>query len=276
MNAVEVSGELGSEPTVDLPASFVTDGAEHVDAIAGDGPVIESANQGVVFDATLFDGATGTEVPITAYAGDQTQVIGLSNVYAQIPGLESALQCASEGSRVVASLGADGIAESYAQQIAQFAAQYGLEIDPTNMVAVVDLQRVLPAAADGKPVYNDGFGLPSVVRAPSGEPGVIVPDGDAPAEQVTQTLLAGDGAEISEGDAVTVQYTSVSWSTKSVSTSTWQSGQPTTATTAELPEGFADALEGATVGSQLLTVLPGEGGDASVSVIDVLGAVSAG
>ncbi|WP_156759492.1 FKBP-type peptidyl-prolyl cis-trans isomerase [Microbacterium karelineae] len=276
MSAVEVSGELGAAPTVEMPRSFVADGTEHADAITGDGPVISSANQGVVFDATLFDGVTGTEVPITAYAGDQTQVIGLTNVYTQLPGLEDALQCATEGSRVVASLGADGIAESYAQQIAQFAAQYGLEIDPANMVAVVDLQRVLPAAADGSPVYNDGFGLPSVVRAPGGEPGVIIPDGDAPTEPTTQTLLAGDGPAITEGDAVTVQYTTVSWSTRSVSTSTWQSGQPATATIAELPEGFADALDGATIGSQVLTVVPGADGDATVSVIDVLGSVSAG
>ncbi|WP_110589158.1 FKBP-type peptidyl-prolyl cis-trans isomerase [Microbacterium suaedae] len=274
MNAVEVSGEFGTEPVVELPASFVTDDAEHADAIVGDGPVIDSASQGVVFDATLFDGGSGTEIPITAYAGDPTQVIGLSNIYAQIPGLEDALQCATEGSRVVASLGADGIAETYAQQIVQFASQYGLDVDPTNMVAVVDLQRVLPAAADGQPVYNDGFGLPSVVRAPGGEPGVIVPDGAAPDEQVTQTLLAGDGAELAEGDTVTVQYTSVSWSAKAVSTSTWQTGQPTTSTVDQLPEGFADALEGATIGSQVLTVVPGDG-DATVSVIDVLGAVPA-
>ncbi|NHI16796.1 FKBP-type peptidyl-prolyl cis-trans isomerase [Microbacterium excoecariae] len=273
LSAVDVQGALGQSPTVDFPLPFVAIEADHLDLVTGDGPVIESTAQGVVFDATLYDGATGTPIPMTAYSGDETQVLGLTNVVAQLPGMEDAFLCASEGSRVVAALGEDGISESFASQIVQFGAQYGLDIDTSSMVAVIDIARVLPASADGSPVYNEGHGLPSVVRTPDGVPGIIIPDGDAPTEQAALTLLQGDGPELSGDEAVTLQYTSVSWGTRTVTTSTWESGAPATATLDQLPEGFADALAGATVGSQVMVVVPDGDGGATVSVIDVLGAV---
>ncbi len=276
MNAVEVSGEIGSQPTVDFPMPFVAENAEHADVEQGDGPVIESMQQAVRFDATLYEGTTGVEIPLTTYSGDQSQVLGLSALVEQLPGLESAFECASEGSRVVAALGKEGLSEAFAQQITQYGAQTGAELDPTRMIAVVDVHRVVPGAADGAHVYNDGHGLPSVVRTPDGVPGVIVPDGAAPTDQVTQTLLKGDGDAIGEGDLLTVQMTSVDWSTRSVSTNTWESGAPATTTADQLPEGVPQALEGATVGSQIMTIVPGQGGSATITVIDVLGAVAAG
>jgi peptidylprolyl isomerase len=68
-----------------------------------------------------------------------------------------------------------------------------------------------------------------------------------------------------------VHYTSVSWATSSVSSSTWDSGTPASGALDELPEGFDEALAGATVGSQVVTVVPGDDGAATVSVIDILG-----
>lgn len=281
----EVSGEIGADLAVDLPASFRSAHAGHADVTTGDGALIESMGQSAVLDVALVDPATGVSLPVNASGGDETQVFPLSAFLDLMPGLESSLECASEGSTFVASLGEKGFSDDFAQQAQlAFAQQVMTESgggetpevpDPESLVAVVEVHRVLPASADGSPVYNAAFGMPSVVRDPDGVPGVTIPDAAAPTEQTTQTLLQGDGEKVAESDVVTLQYTSVGWATRAVTTSTWQSGAPTTTTIDQLPPGFAEAITGAQVGSQILTVVPGSDGDATVSVIDVLGTVPA-
>ncbi|WP_029149702.1 FKBP-type peptidyl-prolyl cis-trans isomerase [Microbacterium indicum] len=290
MGDIAVDGDAGSTLTVDAPEPFVSKSAEHLDLTTGDGPVITSTSQAIVADVTLVDGETGAQLTAAAPAGDLTQVLPIQTFLTAMPGLEDALMCASEGSRVVAALGAGGIEDSYGQQLTSASQQNAMidqvqgtdtwpggfdTVDGSRTLVVVDIERVLPASADGSPVYNSGHGMPSVVRTPEGVPGVIVPDGDAPTEQKTQTLLAGDGAEVADRDVVTIQYLSVNWNTKAQTTSTWESGSPATTTLDQLPAGFADAITGATVGSQILTVVPGDDGNATVSVIDVLGSVAA-
>ena len=282
--AVDVSGDFGPDMTVDAPEGFRSAAPEVSDVEVGDGPVIESMDQAVAFDVLFVDPATGAKIPLWDAPGSLTRVATPTAVSQQmLPAIEDALTCASEGSRIVASLGEEGVTPEFGQQLQSVLQQVGQssseepveapELD--SVLLVIDVNRVLPAAADGSPVYNAAFGMPSVVRDTDGVPGISVPVADAPTEQTTQTLLEGDGAEVSETDAVTVQYTNVSWSSRSVTTSTWESGAPETSTLAELPEGFAEALEGVTVGSQVLTIVPDESGDATVSVIDVLGAVPA-
>ena len=184
---------------------------------------------------------------------------------------------------MVATFGDDGVVPEFGAQVQQVLQQVAVQQgndgaetpDLSSIVAVIDVNRVLPASAEGSLVYNADSGMPRVVRDANGVPGVTIPAGSAPAEQETQTLIAGDGAEIAEGELLTLQYTNVRWSSGSVANSTWQSDSPETAALEELPEGFAEALEGATIGSQILTVVPDGDGDATVSVIDVLGAVPA-
>lgn len=284
IDAVKVSGEFGPDMEVDAPAPFRTGDVAFNDVSRGDGPLIESMQQGVALDLLFVDPATGAQVPMWGEPGSLTRIVTPSMVGEQmLPGLEDALRCASGGTRMVAAFGEDGIVPEFGEQLQQVlqqvAQQNGSENaeapDLSSVVAVIDVNRVLPASAEGSLVYNAASGMPSVVRDPDGVPGVTIPRASAPSEQVTQTLIAGDGAEIAEGDAVTLQYTSVRWSSGSVTNSTWQGEAPETNTLDQLPDGFSDALAGATVGSQVLTVVPGEGGDATVSVIDVLGAVPA-
>jgi len=85
---------------------------------------------------------------------------------------------------------------------------------------------------------------------------------------------------------VTVHYTGYIWETGEVFDSSWESGKPAQFQLAEgqLIKGFIKAIEGQTVGSQVITVLPpAEGyGDAAqgsipanstlIFVIDILGA----
>lgn len=282
--SIDVSGDFGADMTVDAPAGFRSADVAVGDIVVGDGPVIESMNQGVAFDVLFVDPATGAKIPLWDGPGSMMRVATPTAVSQQmLPAIEDALACASEGSRIVASLGEDGVTEEFGAQLQSVLQQVGQAAgagdaeapDLDSVLLVIDVNRVLPAAADGTPVYNSAFGMPSVVRDTNGVPGITVPIADAPTEQTTQTLLKGDGAVLGESDAVTVQYTNVSWTSRSVTTSTWESGAPETSALADLPEGFAEALKGATVGSQVLTVVPGESGEATVSVIDVLGAVPA-
>jgi FKBP-type peptidyl-prolyl cis-trans isomerase len=88
---------------------------------------------------------------------------------------------------------------------------------------------------------------------------------------------------------VLVQYTGVRWSNGETFDSTWdKGGVPTSFSTTGVVTGFQKALEGQTVGSQVLVVMPpaegyGEGeinstdlkGETLVFVVDILGAQQA-
>ena len=120
---------------------------------------------------------------------------------------------------------------------------------------MVDLHKVYLSRATGSLVYNDALGLPTVVRAPDGRPGVIVPDNDAPEDLVVQTLIKGDGPEVTGEQAAFVAYTGVNWDDHTVIDTTWDATPASISFGDDAPE-FADALKGATVGSQVLVVLP--------------------
>ncbi len=123
---------------------------------------------------------------------------------------------------------------------------------------MVDLHKVYLSRATGSLVYNAALGLPTVVRAPDGRPGVIIPDNDAPEELVVQTLIKGDGAEVTGDQAAFVAYTGVNWDDHTVIDTTWDTTPAAISFGDDAPE-FADALKGATVGSQVLVVLPPAG-----------------
>ena len=122
-----------------------------------------------------------------------------------------------------------------------------------------------------------------MVRAPDGRPGVIIPDGEPPADLTKQTLIKGDGPVVASDDTVRVNYTGVSWDDRSVFETTWDS-QPASVDLSgtDVPPGFAEALKGQTVGSQVMVVVPADKvGDKAqgsipakstlVYVIDILG-----
>jgi peptidylprolyl isomerase len=287
MSLIEVSGALDSTPSLDVRTPFVTHEDAHADIEPGDGPFITDIDQPGVLDITLYDGETGATLLGTAYSGDLSSIGALSGWTRQFPALEDALLCAREGSRIAVAISPDGIAE----ETRAYYAQAGLPEDG-SLIAVVDVRKVLPRAASGQVQFNDGLGLPTVVRTPEGVPGIIVPDAEAPDEVVVQTLIKGDGPVLAQDEAAVLQYTGVTWDQREVFDSTWQTDPETPATPAVLsPQqvvpGFAQALEGQTIGSQVMVVIPpdqGYGDQAQgaipanstlVFVIDILGSVPA-
>ncbi|TDN93019.1 hypothetical protein [Microbacterium sp. BK668] len=266
---VTVSGDAGAEPDVAVRTPFHVSETSFGDIQEGDGTALSSKNQAVVLDLQIVSGETGEVLVSTPYDGDLSRVNTYDRWIQAVPAFETALECATEGTRAVVALAPGGIE-------AETAASLGLG-ENDSAVAVVDVQKVFLPHAQGSLVYNDALGLPTVVRAPDGRPGIIVPDATAPEDLVAQTLIKGDGPAVSADEPIRVHATSVSWDDRTVLDSTWDT-QPASTTLDQIVPGAAEALGEVTVGSQILVVLPaGDGSDdgsaasPGVFVIDILG-----
>jgi peptidylprolyl isomerase len=265
---VEVAGPLDEAPEVEVRTPFRVDSTTSWVIERGDGAAITDDRQTAALDISLISGTTGEPLVATAYDSAAIQSISLDRWAESFPALPGALQCATEGSRVAVALSTDGIAS-------EALAGLGLE-EGDSAIAVVDVRKVFLPRADGADQFTESRGLPTVVRAPDGRPGIIVPEGDAPTEPVVQVLKKGDGAAVTRDASVVVHVTSVAWDDpKTGVDSTWDS-EPAVLTLDTVPAVLADALDGKSVGSQLLVVDPGqtegdEAGEARVYVIDILG-----
>lgn len=264
---IKVSGATGDRPEIALPTPFHTKKTAWADVTSGAGTPITSKNQLVVLDVTLVDGTTGKPVVGTAYDGTLTKVFSLSQWESSVPAFSKALQCATAGSRVKVAIPPGGFSDTMSDG-STFPKDH-------SAVAVVDVRKVYLTRATGTVQFNQGQGLPAIVRAPDGRPGVIVPDGAAPDHVVAQTLVKGAGAVVDPKDLLRLAYTAVDWTSKAVASTTWDA-EPQSVAPSSLPTGVADALRGATVGSQLMVVVPksklGAGAsDTEIFVIDILG-----
>lgn len=274
MDLITVSGPIENVPDVSVYAPFQTSSTAYADVEEGSGTQITTTAQLAVLDVTLISGETGDLIVSTAYDGNLSSPIPLTQWTTSFPGFEDALSCAEEGARVAIAL-APGDIE------AQTAAGLGIG-EEDSAVAVVDVRKVYLPKAEGDLRFNAGNGLPAVVRAPDGRPGIIVPDGAAPEDLVVQTLVEGDGEEVTGDTPVRVHYTGVLWDDRTVFDSTWDA-EPASLTLDGVVPGFAQALEGQTVGSQVMVVIPPElgygdteqgsipAGSTLVFVIDILG-----
>lgn len=254
-NAMKVTGDLGAAQ-VALTTPVRTSKVLSDDLITGHGLAVTESEQNVVGTITFLNGANGQVLQNGA------GVWSPKNLDQQFAGLGDALQCATQGSRVAFAVPAKNLPQGLAEQV-------GMSADD-SLVGIVDLQEVLLPKATGADVFNDAQGLPSVVRAPGGQPGIIIPDGAAPTKTVAQTLIRGEGAKVGDGLAM-FQYTSVGWADRKEIDSSWTKGVVTDAKT--LPKEVMDQVQKATVGSQLMVVVPAKSGDATAYVVDVLGIV---
>ncbi|MFT4052287.1 MAG: FKBP-type peptidyl-prolyl cis-trans isomerase [Microbacterium sp.] len=249
-DAISVSGEVGEIPTVDFATPIdVTDlELERTVAVEGDGDEIVSGDF-VDYAATILDGSTGEVLSQSGYEEGEVLPEQISSDNGgQLFG------CATIGSRLVL-VGATGD-----------------ETTP-SVVYVIDVLGVTPIAAWGE--EQDAVdGMPTVTLDDDGAPTITIPDADAPTETEIVDLKIGDGATVEEGDQVLLQYTGVRWSTGETFDSTWDNGGvPTTLTTTDVVDGFKAALEGQTVGSQVLVVMtPADGyGEGDINEDDLVG-----
>lgn len=248
---ITVKGDVGTAPKVTMYSPFVTEQTVHSVVTPGHGRVIDAPNQLVNLDMALYSGTTGAQL-VTSVFGEENPAkpIALSSWGETFPGLQRGLMCATEGSRVIVAMPSEEV--SGGQGVGALGIAPG-----ESIVAVVDVRSVFRTKADGADQFVAGHGLPSVVRAADGQPGVTIPIGAPPAGFVAETLKLGDGATVQAGDTVLVQYTGLTWGERTVFDSSWSGPARELSLDGVIP-GFAQALEGKTVGSQVLAVIPPE------------------
>ncbi|SFS04453.1 peptidylprolyl isomerase [Microbacterium sp. cf046] len=247
LDAVTVTGSTDDAPDVELYTPFHVTSPAFEDLVVGDGTQITTDTQLIVMDISITSGETGENLVETDYDGDLSRVSPVSRWFEVVPGFEDVLQCATEGSRIVVALPPGGIEAQTAESL-----EMG---EDDSAVAVIDIRKVYLPKADGANQYNVDRGLPSIVRAPDGRPGVIIPDAEPPTDLVVQTIKKGTGPVVTADAPVRVHYTGVTWADRTVFDTTWDAEPKSIELDTMLP-GFAEAITGQAVGSQVLIVIP--------------------
>lgn len=255
--AIGVDGSVGSPAAVTFTAPLAITGTERTVVVEGDGEQVDGASL-VAFAMTVFDAATGEQLQAQGY--DNTPMLPLPSA-----SIGQFIGCATVGSRVVVAVP-------------------GTDQEPAT-VRVFDVTGTQPGMATGEK-QKAVDGMPTVDVAESGAPAVTIPSGPPPAATEVAVLKKGAGTVVAPGDSVMVHYAGVRWSTGAVFDSSWSKGTPTVLVTTDAIAGYREALEGQTVGSQVLVVIPpesayGDGeineddltGETLVFVVDILAAV---
>lgn len=271
-SVVTASGEFGATPTVNFPTPIVTTSIERTELLAGDGPEL-AAGDVALMKFTMLSGTTGEVVAQGDYAGLGVMLtLGDSPTMAVSEGLE----CATVGSRVAIAASAKASGQDPSKVTDSF-------------VFVIDIVDAFPGKAYGLPQAPQA-GIPSVVTAPDGAPGVTVPKQDPPSTLTVNVLRQADGPPLASGQHAVLKYTALLWADSSVFDSTWtkDDGQAdiiTLAPSEKVTKGLVDGLVGQNVGSQVIIIAPpadgfGDTGSTGVPpgstliyVVDILGVV---
>ncbi|GEL98911.1 FKBP-type peptidyl-prolyl cis-trans isomerase [Cellulomonas terrae] len=243
---VEVEGEAGSKPTITLPETPFEVSALTVRVVdEGDGDVIEEG-QTLSIQTTAVNGADGSELGDT-YATAPEKIVADENL---LPELHDALVGQKVGVRILFALPAEA----------------GTNVVVGEVVEAKDTPKPLDGP-EGEAV-TPAAGLPTVTLDADGKPSITPVAGPAPTELVVQPLIKGTGAEVTEDQTLTVNYTGWLWDGTQFDSS-WDSGEPVQFALTGVIPGWTQGLAGQTVGSQVLLVIPpalGYGDQASESI----------
>ena len=270
---VSSEGEIGEFPTVSFPYPISGEGVETKILIEGDGGAVLGA-QRVALHYAGYNAATGEMFQASSFEGDDYVFQDL--LAGNTPDFCKALTGVNVGSRVAVLL--DPAAAHQGAGIASL----GIGQDQ-GVLFVFDIVEAFLPRANGA-AQSAEAGMPTVILAPQGQPGLQIPATEAPSEFRRTVLIEGGGEEIAIGDSVVVHYTGWTWEGEQFDSS-WDREAPAvfTVSSDSLIEGFVQALEGVTVGSQVIAVIPPElgygdvaqgsipAGSTLIFVVDVLG-----
>ncbi|HTA07565.1 MAG TPA: FKBP-type peptidyl-prolyl cis-trans isomerase [Streptosporangiaceae bacterium] len=286
---VQVSGSFDKTPTVTIPAQKASTNLVVSTPVKGTGAVLKTGNSALANVAIYkWSGTKHSLVESTFGSGPQVIPSQLG-----LPGLTTALKSARIGSRVVAVL-----PPKYGYGTA---GQSQLQVTGTDtLVWVIDLlQQYAPTqSATGSQVSSGGGTLPTVTATSGQAPVITIPKNSPSSNLSVTTLIKGTGPKLAKGDTAVTQYVGVNYRTGKVFGSSWPSSQAPAGQLLSFPvggsqvlAGLSTGLEGVTVGSRVMVVVPPAlgygpaGGQASagitktdtlVFVIDVLGSAPAG
>lgn len=246
VDSIQVSGAAGSVPTVNFEMPITSDKIETKVITQGSGPAF-IGDEFVELEFMALNGTTGETLQSTKFDGTDfsAQVIA-SGGY---PDFCHAISGAKEGSRL-AVLFPPAFAHNSEGNEAS-----GLG-KTDSVVYVIEVRKVyLPFAVGTAQPEQSGF--PKVVRAENGTPGITQLKTPAPEKFELATLIKGAGETVAQGDNVTLHYSGFVWGGEKFDSS-WDRGQPAQfqLSQGQLIEGFIKALDGQTVGSQVIAIIP--------------------
>lgn len=270
---IEVLGEFGTQPEVSFPTPLSGTGVETQVVIQGDGGEIVGG-QRVSLHFIGFNAATGDEIQGSEFGSEN--FISQDLIEGATPDFCKGLTGVQVGSRVAILLDAASAHNSVGIPSLGIAEDHGV-------IFIFDVVNAYLPRANGADQAPES-GMPTVIKAPSGQPGLQIPASDAPTEFRRSVLVEGGGEPIEIGDTIVLHYSGWTWDGE-LFDSSWDSGAPATfpITYEGLIEGFVMGLEGVTVGSQVIAVIPPElgygdsaqgsipAGSTLIFVIDVLG-----
>ncbi|OJX76717.1 peptidylprolyl isomerase [Leifsonia sp. 71-9] len=257
---VTATGKIGGTPKIEVPAPIDTTTSQRTILTEGTGEKVQR-NQMLEVTYSVVNGETG-EVAGSSSA-KQLYATGTDAI-------SKGLLCAPVGSRVAIVVspkdsGADAGSGS------------------PSPIYVIDVVKAFLPAANGA-VRPSVSGFPTVVLAPTGQPGITIPSsGGAPTTVRSELLKQGDGAEVKKDSQAILQYTAVGWEQKNVVTSSWTtspdlvdiaSGQSSlqNQSSSVLPQSMLKELVGQKVGSQVVIETPKDSAfPAAAWVVDILG-----
>lgn len=255
--AIKVEGTTGEASTATFATPLEIKTLERTVLVEGDGEAI-SEDSLVAYALSAFNADTGEELGTVGY-GDG---LILPSAIAPESPLGQVLGCATVGSRIVAT--------------------FPSSVNAPGEVYILDVLDTVDTAAWGEPQDAEP-GMPTVTLDEDGMPSVTIPDAPAPEAIEISVLKQGDGEKVTAGDTTLLQYYGVNWATGEAFDSSWSRGSAYSNPGNQYVAGFVQALEGQTVGSQVLVVIPpalayGEAGESEhqlagqtlVFVIDIL------
>jgi peptidylprolyl isomerase len=273
VDQIKVEGAFGEEPTATFPTPIVGTGIETKVISAGTGGKLVG-NQRVALHFTGYNASTGKQFQGSKFGTEDSIIQDI--LVDSVPNFCKALTGVEVGSRVAVLLDAENAHQS------QGVESLGIGADDSIIFIfdVVDAFLQRASGATQAPVS----GLPTVILAPNGQPGIQIPVGDAPTEFKRSVLIEGSGEEIAIGDTVVVHYSGWTWEGEQFDSS-WETLAPASfqVSAESVIQGFVQSLEGVKIGSQVVAVIPPElgygdsaqssipAGSTLIFVIDVLG-----
>jgi FKBP-type peptidyl-prolyl cis-trans isomerase len=258
--AVTATGAFGKAPTVTIPKEKADSSLTVKTLITGTGAPLTSTDAFLGnYVVYTWDGTTHA-LKGSTYATGSTPTLFSTPL---LPGLSTALTGKTVGSRVLAVIPPkDGFGSAGNSDA-------GIT-GTTTLVFVIDVLKAYPgtASASGTTVAHGGGDLPTVTEpAAAGDaPTVKMPASSVkpPTTLQVQTLIKGSGAKVAPGDYVVAQYVGYIWRTGKVFDSSWSRKTPfgfeIGANPAQVISGWDTGLEGQTVGSRVLLVIPPKDG----------------
>lgn len=257
-----VSSQFGTTPTVTLPEDTSVATSQREVVVSGSGDVMVARDGDVVgINFVVIDGDSGRELDGTEFSRDRAAAPVLVSPDYAFPGLYKGLLCARAGERIVMAIAPqDGLGEAAS-------ADWNIQPD-TTLILVMDVVSVSPPKAVGQAAQLPN-GFPNVVTTSAGDVGVVLPPVAAPTEVRVAESIIGRGEKVTPEDVVIGQAISVDWATRSVLSSTWRDGTPTSFGDQANGADIRGFLTGYPIGSQVVMLLPNPTG-ATIHVVDII------